>query len=252
MVAWRDSGDDEPASGGDELRPSSEVTLIAGRVDTLNLVPARLDPLRGAVTVEAEERGAASAQITAASVDGKSETVVWGGGTPLVLDPGGGDGSTPEGVLGLELEPAPVEAGPAGLVIRLGGVRGRLAPGTYIMTGSVAVGTGGLAASKDTLTFVATADTTVTFAGSAIIRRPPAAVTLSGPGTVHLVGDVELTGATADERAAIIEATAVPFLFDLVWVGERIEVDGRIEGTLSLTPAAEPEVPEPVGPPTPG
>jgi len=226
-------GADDPASGGAEPRPGGGVTLIAGRADSLVLSPAVLDSLPMPVTIEAEARGTASARIAGVLVDGKTESVAWGGGTPLEIKSlGGGPGL-------LALGPASVEGGASGLTVHLDAVVGRLTPGSYQLTGPVAIGAEGLGQPAESVTFEATETTEIGFSGTSVLRLPPNPISLEGPGQVRILGDLELTGSSADRRASIVESSVAPFRFDLVWTSDHIEIDGTIEGKISLVPTNE-------------
>lgn len=222
----RNSDDDDPGAR-EEPRPSAEVTLIAGRADALVLDPTLLRPLSLPRTIEAAERGAATARITPVLVNGREESVVWPGGTPLTITSIDGSGS-------LVLDPTAVEAGAEGVTVHLDGTAARLSPGPYRLDGPVAVGAEGLGRSADSVTFDATERTVVAFEGAAVLTLPAEPTTLEGVGEVRITGDLEVTTAEADRRAQVVEFGPGPYRFDLVWVPGRLEIDGSLEGDVTI------------------
>lgn len=221
--------DSEPASGETDARPDDETALVAGSVERLALMPTLLDPLTEPVTIEPRERGKASARITPVNIDGREQTVSWPGGTPITL-------RSPADVASLTLEPVPVEVSSKGVAVDLDAALGRLTPGTWTIEGSVAVGQEGFAQPADTVTFEALEGTTITFAGPALTTRPPDPLALEGPGAVLLTGDVEVTTADADRRVPFLSFGPGPYRFDLLFVGDHLEVEGRLEGPVSFEP----------------
>lgn len=220
-----ESGDTSDGTGEGPLRPPPGVTLVAGRVDNLALLPAQLAPVETPLRVDALEQGRASARISPVLVEGDTSSIVWSGGTALTLDAVSDGG-------GLELGPATVEVGAPGLIVSLDGVTGTLTPGSYRLEGPVALGREGLAGSAETVTFEATSETAVSFEGSATLELPPDPRAVEGPGEVVLVGDVELTTEERDRRVGAFEFGPGPYRLDLVWIGEHLEVDGVLEGEI--------------------
>lgn len=223
-----DDGPD-PATGGVDARPGDEAALVAGSVDRLALMPTLLDPLPAPVTVEPRERGRASARLSPVMIDGREQSVAWPGGTPITF-------RSSATVASLTLDPVPVEVSSEGVAVDLDGAGGRLTPGTWTVEGSVAVGEEGFAQPADAVTFEAVEATTVTFTGSALTNLPPEPRALEGPGAVVLAGDVEVTTATADRRVPFLAFGPGPYRFDVLFVGDRLEVEGRLEGPVRFEP----------------
>lgn len=221
----------EPAGEPVDARP--QATLVAGTVDRLALVPTLLDPLPPPVTVEPLERGQASGRLTPVIVAGREQSIAWPGGTPITLRASGDAAS-------LTLDPVPVEVSPEGVAVDLDGAVGRLTAGTWTIEGSVAVGGEGFAQPSDAVTFEATEATTVSFTGAALTRLPPEPRVLEGPGEVALTGDVEVTTATADRRVPFLVFGPGPYRFDLLFAGDRLEVEGRLDGEVRFDPPPSP------------
>lgn len=227
VAVFRDGASEEVPTDG-EARPGAGATLLAGSASVLALTPTLVPPVTQAVTIEAAERGAAAARIGPVRMGGSDAetTIVWEGGTPLQIEPGGPSG-------GIAFDPTPVRATPVGLEVSLDGTSARLTPGSYRIVGPVAVGSEGLARPADNATFEATEATRVTFEGAALLRLPPEPITLEGPGTVHVEGDFEVTTTDADRRMSVIDVGNGPYRFDLVWVAGALEVDGDVRGPIS-------------------
>lgn len=226
--SFLDDGSD-PATGEFDARPDDQAALVAGSVDRLALMPTLLDPLSAPVTIEPRERGKASARITPVIIDGREQSVSWPGGTPITL-------RSPAEAASLTLEPVPVEVSSEGVAVDLDTALGQLTPGTWTIEGSVAVGQEGFAQPADTVTFEALEATTVTFAGPALTTLPPDPLALEGPGTVLLTGDVEVTTEDADRRVPFLSFGPGPYRFDLIFVGDHLEVEGRLEGPIRFEP----------------
>ena len=132
------------------------------------------------ITVTTANRGEGGATITPVLVDGASTSIEWNAGQPLPLT---GDGGS------LALAPIAVEV-TDGIALVLDGVHG-VAPGTYKVTTSVAVGS----QPKDSVTFTATDKTTIQFRGTATTPLPTPELTTGGSGSLSLQGTLSLTHA---------------------------------------------------------
>lgn len=221
--------DSDPATGEVDARPDDQAALVAGSVDRLALMPTLLDPLPAPVTVEPRERERASARMSPVIIDGREQSVAWPGGTPITF-------RSSANVATLTLDPVPVEVSPEGVAVDLGGAVGRLTPGGWTVEGSVAVGEEGFGQPADAVTFEAVEATTVTFAGSALTELAPEPRALEGPGEVVLAGDVEVTTATADRRVPFLSFGPGLYRFDILFLDDRLEVEGRLEGPIRFEP----------------
>jgi hypothetical protein len=208
------STDDSVLSAPSLARGQSRVT---GTVRSLHVQQAVLDPatLSLPITIEAERGSGNAATITGATRDGQPVEIVWDAGRPLRLS---GDG-------GLILDPVTLDLTDAGVRVGLGGTVCGLEPGAYTLEAPVAVGAGGVAETRDEVTFDATAGTTVSFSGTPWVLLPLDAVVASGPGSVELAGDLVVE--RRDGRQQATEVALVDGPFEL-----RIESDGTVEATL--------------------
>lgn len=180
---------------GDGLVPGPGQAFVRGTVTALSADGAVLPAVRVPIIVTTPERGFGSgATIEGVVVDGKQATIVWDAGTPLVLQPASGSA---DGTLALVLAPVHIDVSAASTVLLLDGPLHRFAPGTYRIDTPVAVGTGGLAAPADTVTFTADSHSTISFSGNATLSMPPAAMTLQGPGAVTITGSLDVQTAEA-------------------------------------------------------
>ncbi len=152
-------------------------------------------PLASPFTLVAAERGTANATIEDALVSGKRTTISWSSGTPLPI--------TGEG--GLELGPVHVEVDRSGVTWRLDGTRNFI-PGNYQVGAAVAVGTAGIADSRESVSFEADDQTVLVASGGVTVKVDPQTVDLSGPGKISVSGALKVQ--TADDTR---DAKAVTF-----------------------------------------
>lgn len=144
------------------------------------------------------------ATIEGAIVDGERSTIVWDGGRPFELSGSGG----------IDLGPTHVELGVGALFWPLDGIR-VLAPGEYRIDTPVAVGSGGLARPRDTVTFTATDDTTLETRGGATVVRPRQQLHLEGPGSFTATGTFTVKTRDGTRSATTMRFGPGPFLVDL-------------------------------------
>ena len=172
-----------PVDERDLREGQTEVAGVATLFKADNAVPAQ--PLATPFTVP---RGAAT--ISGAVVGGVRSTIVWDGGRPFAMDAAGG---------GLHFVGGPVEVDAAGAKWTLDGTS-RLVPGRYRLRTPVAVGTSGFARPRDAVEFDADEGTTVAFRNGAVATWPLTPLTLTGPGTVRIEG--QLASRARDDDAA--------------------------------------------------
>lgn len=189
-VVGVDDDDDEVASTTttapvDAAVLAADQVAVSGTAVTIAVVDAQLDEVAvPAVTTPAAGLGA-GATFEAALVDGEDSAIVWDAGRPLVF---GAD--TP-----LRIDPAPLSLLANQAAILLAYVDGsvhRILPGDYQIAAPVAVSTGGLATSHDTIGFTATDGTTVSFTGAAASTIAPTAMAVTGPGQVIIEGALRI------------------------------------------------------------
>lgn len=184
-------GDDDGSASTSSTSTTVTVALAADQVavrgvaTNLTLIGAVVDEvIAGTITTPSAGLGA-GATFQRAVVDGEDSTIVWDAGRPLAFAP-----STP-----LRLRPAPLnlDIGPGSMTIAFpdGSVH-RVEPGDYEIDAPTAVSAGGLGRPTDSVTFTATADTTVSFTGSASASVLPLAMSVRGPGQVGLQGDLQV------------------------------------------------------------
>jgi hypothetical protein len=160
-----------------ELRPGQ--TEVTGIVTYVRASPVQGPALPLPLTIAVPQRGAGGAVVSQAVMGKNRVSIVWDGGTPLVL----------RGAGALDVSPATVE-------VSAGGVRWFLdghpvtftAPGRYAALAPVAVGTAGLATPRAGADFTADATTGLSTHGGAYTDQPLAPVTLDGPGVVRMEG----------------------------------------------------------------
>jgi hypothetical protein len=179
-----------------ELRPGQ--TEVTGFVTYVRASPVDGPSLPLPLTIAVPQRGAGGAVISQAVIGKNRVSIVWDGGTPLVL----------RGPGALDVSPATVE-------VSAGGVRWFLddhpatftTPGRYAALAPVAVGTAGLATPRAGADFTADATTGLSTHGGAYTDQPLAPVTLNGPGVVRMEGRLRVR---TKEGAAKRDTVAFP------------------------------------------
>lgn len=168
------------------------------------------------------------ATIEDALVDGQRSTIVWDGGRPFVLDGSGG----------IDLGPVRVSVerdGSASWALS-DGVRSILA-GTYQLRTPVAVGRGGLASSRDQVTFTADDQTTIETKGVAT-GTPPSPLHLEGPGTLTLDGTFTMRTRDGTRTVTHLEFGPGPFVVDLTLIaGGGVRLVATLQGEVRTEPS---------------
>jgi hypothetical protein len=187
-------------------------TEVAGPVLAL---PLTLTVVRG---------GGTKATFGGGTVGGKVANVVWDGGRPLPLS----------GTGGIDLAgPADVDVTAAGTGWHLDGAPRGLQPGTYRMGATVAVGRSGLGEPRDGVEYAVVTPGSVTTGGGVTITVPPGAVTLRGPGSLVIEGDLTVRTSAGARPAATVRFGPGPFELSL-----SPRPDGRLDVTSSLLQGA--------------
>jgi hypothetical protein len=222
------TGEATTTTTGTVLLPAEGQTQVTGTVTAVHLVDAVLDPrtVAGPLTVVADPGSGNGAELSGVTVEGAAASVVWDGGRPFVLASGG-----------LVLDPVVVDLTPEGLRLRLGGATHRLTPGTYELATPVAVGTSGVASARESVTFVADADSLFAATGDAALVLPPdRARRLVGPGTVRLEGALEITDADGTRAATTIDVATGAFDLTLTPVAsDGWAVTAVLQGEVAAT-----------------
>ncbi|HEY2427659.1 MAG TPA: hypothetical protein VGI06_01925, partial [Acidimicrobiales bacterium] len=165
------------------LRPDQAV--VRGTVTAAHFVDSQGPPLPLPITITIPNRGQGELNISGVVVDGRPQgTVAWDGGQPLPLS----------GTGGLDVGPSTIDFNASGVTWHLDGAPRLLLPGQYTAGSSVAIGVGGLGQPMDQATFsVARANqATLVSAGDAQVHVGPEAEQLSGPGSVQLLGALQI------------------------------------------------------------
>ena len=158
-------------------------TQVAGPVLP---VPLTLNVVRG---------GGTKATVTGGTVGGKPLIVLWDAGRPLPL--------TGTGRLDFA-GPADVEVTSAGATWALDGATRALLHGTYGFGATVAVGAVGLASPQDGVTLVVPGTASVTTKGGVTATEPRGDVSLAGPGSLLIEGELTVRTTKATSRAGSI------------------------------------------------
>ena len=198
-------------------------TMVDGTATALHLEPTGLDQERLGPTIHIDllVRGDARASLSGVTVGGTTNTIAWPGGTPIDLT----------GTTATVVTPLPVDADSTGLLIHLDGGALRLAAGHWHLTGSVAVGAGGLGAARDAVDFVVPdAGASITFHGGAGLHLPPATRTLEGPGRVEADGTFTVRTDIRSRSTTTIHFGPGPYRVELSWIGGRVHLSATLEG----------------------
>ncbi|HWW52315.1 MAG TPA: hypothetical protein VNY84_00990 [Acidimicrobiales bacterium] len=206
--------------------PAAGQTRVTGRVTLLTADDAVASPLRLPLTITVAERGRGDVTIVGVTVSGQPEQIVWLAGQPLPLS---GTGS-------IDLGPAAVTADAGGIVWHLDHGQRVLTPGHYTAGAPVAVGEGGLADARDSVSFDAEPGGGAGFIsnGDAQVRLAAGPLNLNGPGRVHLSGALLLTTGSGPPRpATTITFGPGPFEVVLQPSATGYSIDARFQGNLT-------------------
>ncbi|HEV3401188.1 MAG TPA: hypothetical protein VG078_05155 [Acidimicrobiales bacterium] len=225
-------GNSSGEAGDGDAPPVEETTFVpgpgqlfvTGDVTRLVAEDALLkEPFNAPFTLTAVERGAGNATIANALVAGKRSTISWATGTPLPITGSGG----------LELGPLRMEVDArGGLALNLDGAARAFRPGSYRANAPVAVGSAGIAASRDGVDFTADAQTTLTTRG-VVVRRDPARVELEGPGKLSIAGRLQVQTPEGTRPAATVTFGPGPFRITLQPRGDRVTIESLLQGQFT-------------------
>ena len=225
-------GDDGGVIGGGTTVPTSlprqSQVIVQGTVTSIHLEGARVDSLPMPLVVTTPSRGNGSGgTFQNVQVDGQPTEIEWDAGQPLRL---GGDGGF------LVTGPLTIDADSTNTVIGLGKAPHGFAAGTYTITSSVAVGSGGLGKAVDSVSFVATNGSSVAFRGEASTTLPTRALAMRGTGNVVIQGDLTVIRPDGSQTK-ITSATlpAGPFDVSITPGGSGLAVNGTLQGDVTTS-----------------
>jgi hypothetical protein len=192
------------AGGGEDDVATDSSLPVAGRVTEVHLEGAVLDPrtVSTPLTISSDRGLGNGGEVTGVEVGGKPSSIVWDGGRPFVLSSGPG----------LQLDPVMVDLVQGDLRCFLADGAHSLKPGDYELDTPVAVGGSGIATPRDNVAF--TADSRSLFRGegdAALVLSKGDSHTFTGPGLVHLVGQLVITTEQGDQTASSLDLRQGPF-----------------------------------------
>jgi hypothetical protein len=177
-----------------ELVPGPGQAFVTGTLTSLTADNAVGPPLSPPFTITIPNRGAGSADLTGVQVGGNNVEIYWYGGQPL---PFTGTGQLVIGGGGLVVNAA-------GTNWILDGATRTLTSGHFYLGSPVAVGSAGLATPEQSLSFDAGDRSTIVTTGQAQIHQAPAALHLTGPGSLTLHGTLALQTPTATSQVGTV------------------------------------------------
>lgn len=215
----------------DEIVPGAGQALLIGTLTSLRADNAVGPPLTPPFTITIASRGQGSADITGVAVAGETVEIYWYGGQPLPVS-GTGELAVDGGAIGVDA---------SGLTWMLDGAPRSLRAGHYYLGAPVAVGHSGLAQPRQSVAFDAGDRSTLLTKGRAQVHLPPAAVHLTGPGSVILQGDFQLrSGTGAGEAPGGQHVHSVVFgpgsyAMDLTPVAAGDTIQATLQGPVNAT-----------------
>jgi len=206
--------------------PAAGQSFVTGEIDFFFADDAQTTPIPTPFTLTALDQGTGKGTIENALIDGKRTTIFWGGGTDLPIE---GDANS-----GVDVAGAVVEVDPTGLTWTISGGR-RLLPGVYDVGAPVAVGSAGLAASRDAVTFTADERTVLNTTAGVVITLDPQRLEVNGPGRVSARGKLTVTDAAGSRTASAIDFDSGPYRVVVTSQGAKLVLDATLQGKLTAT-----------------
>lgn len=216
-----------PAAGdtATSVRAGAQIA-VSGKVTAIHLEGAVLDPrdVPTPLTISSDRGLGNGADVTGVTVGGKPSTIVWDGGRPFVLSAGPG----------LTLDPVTVDLVGSSLSCALAPGVHALRPGAYRLDTPVAVGSSGVATSHDSVAFEAGADSRLSARGdAALVFGPEGEHTFTGPGLVHLEGELVIERPVGAQSATTLDLSSAPYeLTFSPTEGGGWTVSGRVESRV--------------------
>jgi hypothetical protein len=231
LAAGRAGAAATPSSSSPVAPPAPPVpagrTVVTGTLTSATAQDATGPPLTTPLEITVPVRGRGGATFYNVVVGGQPSTVVWNGGVPLGLI---GHGALVAGRVKVTVDGS-------GSTWALDGAERIVAAGTYHAAAPVAVGQSGLARPQDSADFTAGSGAAVVTTGGATVHRDPGALHLMGPGTLVLVGSLQVrtgSGTTTARRVVLAHGS---FVVDLVPGPGGISVRATLEGPVTTATA---------------
>jgi hypothetical protein len=226
LAATACGGSDGESGDAPTRVPGAGQAFVTGTVDRFLAEDAVLpQPLATPFTLSSLERGAGSATIENALVGGKRSTISWETGTPLPITGAGG----------LDLGPVAVEADATGVTWRLDGAARTFVPGAYRAGASVAVGSAGLAAPRESVEFQAGQDTVLSSNGGVVVKFDRRPLEFQGPGKIAVTGRLRVQTANGTEAATTVNFGPGPFTVTLSPTATGYTIDSVLQGPVDAT-----------------
>ena len=218
-------GGDAPDVGAADSVESGQIA-VSGKVTAIHLEGAVLEPrdVPTPLTITSDRGLGNGGEVTGVTVDGKLGTVVWDGGRPFQLASGPG----------LTLDPITVDLVDSTIACALAPGVHVLRPGAYRLDTPVAFGSSGVATSHDSLSFQAGADARFSGNGdAALVLSSDGEHTFTGPGLVHLEGDLVIDRPIGAQSAVSLDLESAPFRLTFSPTeGGGWTVSGRVESRV--------------------
>ncbi len=204
--------------------PSQNQVVVTGSLSVLDVKGAVLGALGLPLTINAERSGVTAASIEGVVINGSGSSIQWDAGRPLNLS---GAGSFTPITAGLTLSKGSLQ-------VAFSGTSGRLSKGSYRIDTPVAVGKGGLATAVDQVSFTSDGNATIAFSRTAATTLPRTARKVTGPGSVHLEGDLTLIKPDGSRtHISRAELPSGPFELLLTPEGRGYRVEVTLQGKVS-------------------
>jgi hypothetical protein len=206
--------------------PAPGQVFVTGTVDKLTAEGAQggQSLIAAPFTLTALERGVGKATIENALVAGKRTSIVWSGGTPLPITGTGGQ---------IDLAGSKVDVDGAGATWTVDGGARQLKAGTYRAGAPVAIGTTGVATSRDAVEFTADARTVVSATGGVVIKLASGRLELTGPGKVTATGQLQVRDQRTRTPATGFRFGEGPYTVTLNPDAGKLNLDAVLQGPLT-------------------
>ena len=214
-VVLHDRLDDGTAAGDQVIGDGSATTSpddgsssgnleVAGRITAIHLEGAVLDPqtVTTPLTISSDRGFGNGGELTGVTVSGKDSSVVWDGGRPFVLSSGPG----------IVLDPVTVDLADGKVRCSLSGTSSSVVAGSYQLDTPVAVGGTGIATPRESVAFTAGPRAHFEAHGdAALLLGGDTPHTFTGPGLVHLEGDLVVNSEEGAQAAKSLDLRSGPF-----------------------------------------